>query len=159
MASIHAHMKKILTVLMALSIIAACNDNKSTKEKYHREKTTREQDDYSKSKNTTTTESNEQKTPPAVEPEEKKEEPQMEPSATDAGHRGWSSTDRESFLQTCVGTASNKAGPERAREYCDCMLKKLERKYATYADANTDLALPGNDAFLQKMIDDCNGKK
>lgn len=60
---------------------------------------------------------------------------------------GWSSSEKETFMSTCVDKAKAGMGEAGAKNYCSCMLGKIEEIYPNAADAGkldqakmTDLA-------------------
>jgi hypothetical protein len=48
------------------------------------------------------------------------------------GTEGWTSLQRKQFIRGCATTAKQAQGftTEQANSYCDCMTKKIERKYS-----------------------------
>lgn len=71
---------------------------------------------------------------------------------------GWSSTDRNDFVTNCIATAKDHIGEVKARNYCECMLYKVEKKYpvaAVAANALTpdELAKPE----WKQAVNDCLG--
>lgn len=68
----------------------------------------------------------------------------------------WSGKDRNDFLTDCVNTAKTGMGEEKAKNYCECMLYKVEVKYPKSSDAVeklTDEAL--NSPEWKKIIESC----
>jgi hypothetical protein len=46
---------------------------------------------------------------------------------------GWSSTDKRKFLDECTPSAVNAGVDQQtAKTYCDCTLKKIQKKYKSY---------------------------
>lgn len=58
----------------------------------------------------------------------------------------WPEADRKRFVDGCIGTATKHLGEEKAKQYCNCMLGKMEIKFEKAADADKltaeDLAKP-----------------
>lgn len=67
----------------------------------------------------------------------------------------WSVTDRSDFLSECVKSAKTGMSEEKAKNYCDCMMFKIEKKYPNPNDAAgiTEETLKSPD--WKKMIADC----
>jgi len=72
------------------------------------------------------------------------------PDEEDA-ERGWTTKERDLFLEECVSTAEKNIGEERANIYCSCFLEKVEKKYASYTQAGKM-----SDAELKKWAAECN---
>ena len=66
----------------------------------------------------------------------------------------WPSNDEDKFTNDCVRTATPNVGETRAKEYCSCMLGKIEKLYPTYDDAEKKMT----QADMQPLADQCNGK-
>ena len=67
----------------------------------------------------------------------------------------WSSKDRSDFLSECVKSAKASISEDKAKNYCECMLFKIEKKFHNPRDADTI-----TDELLQspewkKMAKDC----
>ena len=60
--------------------------------------------------------------------------------------KGWPSSERNTFITECIGTAKKNMSTDSARFYCYCMQEKMETKYPDFADASKitskDLASP-----------------
>jgi hypothetical protein len=67
----------------------------------------------------------------------------------------WSTKDRSDFLSECVKSAKEKVSEEKSKNYCECMLFKVEKKYPNPLDAGkiTEETLSSPD--WKKMIADC----
>ena len=65
---------------------------------------------------------------------------------------GWSSGDKETFLKTCTDGATSSMGAQKAKDYCECMLPKIQKRYPTVAEANK---ITTADAEMTKMAEDC----
>jgi hypothetical protein len=48
----------------------------------------------------------------------------------------WPETDRTRFIEGCIGTAKESLGVEKAKQYCNCMLGKMEIRFANATDAD-----------------------
>lgn len=54
---------------------------------------------------------------------------------------GWAAKEKETFMSTCVDKAKDGMGETQAKNYCSCMLGKIEEMYPNAADAtNLDQA-------------------
>ena len=71
----------------------------------------------------------------------------------DTDSRGWSSSDRSQFMNTCVSESQRNLSESQARSYCSCMMGKLEKKYP-----NSDDAKNLTQSDLLQMAQDCLGK-
>ena len=49
--------------------------------------------------------------------------------------KGWTSAEKDAFMNTCVTSASTGLGQRKAENYCSCMLQKLQREYPNANDA------------------------
>lgn len=47
----------------------------------------------------------------------------------------WSQADEQQWMQVCTGQANNMDAAT-SKNYCSCMMEKLEQKYTSYADMN-----------------------
>jgi hypothetical protein len=47
----------------------------------------------------------------------------------------WSESDKTQFMNSCVANATTALGEGPAREYCSCMLEKIEKKYPNSKDS------------------------
>jgi|GEM_PF-4336494 len=50
--------------------------------------------------------------------------------------QGWTKAQQKKFFNQCAETASKQVGQERAQEYCNCMMKKIEKRYPNADDIN-----------------------
>ena len=57
-----------------------------------------------------------------------------ETSSDESG--GWTSVEKKEFMSNCVGTAEKNVGYERAKDYCSCMMDKIEKRYPNSSDVN-----------------------
>ena len=72
--------------------------------------------------------------------------------ALSACKSGWSSAEKDNFLKTCTGAATGSMGAEKAKDYCDCMFPKLEKKYPSAAEADK---LNSSDPAVMEMAKEC----
>jgi len=49
---------------------------------------------------------------------------------------GWSTSERNAFMKTCVNGAKESMGETQAENYCSCMQQKIEQIYPNAADAD-----------------------
>jgi hypothetical protein len=56
-------------------------------------------------------------------------------SCKNAASKKWSEADRTQFMNSCVTNATTALGDGAAREYCNCMLEKIEKKYPNSVDS------------------------
>jgi hypothetical protein len=121
-------MKKTLVLFMAFGfLVSACNNNKNGKTQ---NTNNREKDDYGKNENVNT--GDEHKT------------------NENTGNTGWAASDKSKFLKVCVESFDATQGT-LANQICPCVLGKLEKKYASYTDADT----PAGEADLKTMALQC----
>jgi hypothetical protein len=55
---------------------------------------------------------------------------------------GWTQTQRDLYIRSCAmaaGQGENAMNPSQAQSYCDCMTRKIEKKF-TFKDANTKIS-------------------
>lgn len=68
----------------------------------------------------------------------------------------WSTKDRTDFLTDCINAAKEGLGDEKAKNYCECMLYKVEVKYpdsSTVAEELTEEKLKSPE--WKKIIQSC----
>lgn len=67
----------------------------------------------------------------------------------------WSNQQRRQFVQDCAGTAQEKQGftPEEANNYCDCMQRKMEKKFNYSEVSRLTAADLQTEEWRQAMID------
>jgi hypothetical protein len=70
----------------------------------------------------------------------------------------WSADDEQKFMNTCVQNAMN-AGADRqtSTDHCNCTLKKIEARYHSYDDANTNMTKQEVDAIEQQCVQERSG--
>jgi hypothetical protein len=66
--------------------------------------------------------------------------------------RGWTEKDRAEFLSACTKGATQDMGPDKARQYCNCMLEKIVSRYPNALDAK----YLKYDTALARMARDCS---
>jgi hypothetical protein len=67
----------------------------------------------------------------------------------------WPDADRKRFVEGCIGTAKEHLGEAKAKQYCDCMLGKMEVKFETAAEADNITAEELKKPEFMKMIRGC----
>jgi len=68
---------------------------------------------------------------------------------------GWTRSNEDKFVNDCISTAKKNVGQSRAEEYCECMLRKVKRKYASYNEAEQELSNITREE-LDELAADCN---
>ncbi len=65
---------------------------------------------------------------------------------------GWSDADKDAFVKNCVPSAQQSANLDatKAKNYCECMLGKVEQKYPKAEDAIKLTAIE-----VSEMAKDC----
>ena len=66
----------------------------------------------------------------------------------------WSTRDREDFLTSCID-AANSMGADNAKNYCECMLFNMERKYPDSEKAGEITEEEMKKPEWQKLIKNC----
>jgi hypothetical protein len=73
------------------------------------------------------------------------------------GISAWSATDRSDFLSECIASAKAGMTEEKAKNYCQCMMFKVEKKYPSPADAGNltkeDLQSPEWKKIIQSCLE------
>ena len=49
----------------------------------------------------------------------------------------WSSADKRSWMKMCADPLKENMGDDRATDYCECVLEKIQDKYSSFQKANT----------------------
>jgi hypothetical protein len=75
------------------------------------------------------------------------------------GGEGWTSSQREKFIEGCATAAKQNLGASKANSYCECMQNKIEKKYKlSFAQANKltneDFSTPDVKADIQECRGD-----
>jgi hypothetical protein len=111
-------MKKLLILFMAFGLVAAsCNNKGKSPLNDDRGKTNRDKDDY----NNRDDEDNGNKN--------------RDDDNNNGG--GWSSKDKRSWMKMCADPLKDNMGDDRATNYCECVLEKIQDKYSSFQKANT----------------------
>lgn len=63
---------------------------------------------------------------------------------------GWDQGNRTAFMDRCVNDSKGQMDEDKARNYCSCMLEKIEARYPV-ADSASALSMKE----LQEMAKDC----
>lgn len=66
-------------------------------------------------------------------------------------HRGWTEQDKATFVSGCVNGAVKDMDSTKAKQYCQCMLQKMEERYP---DPST-LSYLKNDTALHRIGQGC----
>lgn len=68
----------------------------------------------------------------------------------------WNSKDRNDFLKDCISSAKDGLGEEKAKNYCECMLYKVEVMYPDSGKATEELTEEKlNTPDWKKIIQSC----
>jgi len=68
----------------------------------------------------------------------------------------WTAGERSEFISQCIGSAkAGGLGEQKAKNYCECMLYKIEKKYPSSAQAVTITAETMKSPEFKKWIQDC----
>lgn len=62
----------------------------------------------------------------------------------------WSEGERKIYLESCEKSAANSLGAEKAKEYCNCTLEKMEAKYPDSKDVSKVTA-----EEINQMAEEC----
>ncbi|MGQ0739761.1 MAG: hypothetical protein ACT4OJ_11920 [Bacteroidota bacterium] len=138
-------MRKLIFLFLAVSLFAACNNDKGKVNRDDR-KTDRDKDDYrdrdedAKDKDTKSTD--------YIDDKEK-------PNDDNDKSGGWSSSDVNIFVDNCADEAV-KGGMQRgkATDYCECMQRKLEVMYPNSQDVGN---INVDSDEMQAMVKKCLG--
>lgn len=67
----------------------------------------------------------------------------------------WSDADVQKFMNTCIQNAKNAGGDEQmSNQHCDCVLKKIQKKYKSYAEADRTMTKAEVDALEQECVEE-----
>lgn len=69
--------------------------------------------------------------------------------------QNWPNEYRKGFLASCVETAKANLGENEARNYCECMMFKLELRYPNYEDADNISSETLSSPEFQELIRSC----
>lgn len=67
----------------------------------------------------------------------------------------WSAIDRSDFLSECVKSAKTGMSEEKAKNYCECMMFKIEKKYPNPGDAAGITEETLKSPEWKKIVQDC----
>src|SRR5437868_4221131 len=135
-------MKNLFLLLFSMSLFVACNNNPFNNKRDIRDNRDSGDNRYDNRDNRNNRNDNRDNT-----------DNRNDRNNNDRNNNGrWSSANEDEFVNTCVTKATPNVGEARAKEYCNCMLGKLEKTYPDYRDANTKTL-----AEIQPLVDQCNG--
>lgn len=67
----------------------------------------------------------------------------------------WSKKDHEEFVTSCINSAKASLGETKAKNYCECMVFKIEKIYPNATDADKITAEDFKTESWQKLIRGC----
>ena len=67
----------------------------------------------------------------------------------------WKKSEREEFVTSCINSAKASLGETKAKNYCECMVFKLEKIYPNADDAAKITAEDFKTDYWQKLIKGC----
>ena len=67
----------------------------------------------------------------------------------------WTAKEREEFVTSCINSAKASLGETKSKNYCECMLFKIERIYPNSDDAAKITAEDFKTDYWQKLIKGC----
>jgi len=109
-------MKKLLILFMAFGLVAAsCNNNKKPNNGGN---TNRDRDDYNNNRD-----------------DNNRDRDEDDDLGNNSG--SWSSSDKRQWMKVCSDQVVENMGKTRATNYCECVLQKIQEKYSTFREANT----------------------
>jgi hypothetical protein len=127
-------MKKLFILFLAVGLFTSCNNKKESAADKDSTTTTKDKDEKDKDKD---------------------DNKDTKEADDDVKSTGWARSDESKFLDECETSATPNVGAARAKDYCNCMLLKLEKMYSSYNEANT--ALTGiSQTELNELAADCN---
>lgn len=120
-------MKHLLILLVAFSLVTACNNDKKNDRRGY---DPREKDDY--------------------RAQDKTDEETNDTKKTDySDNEGWSAADIRKFNQMCLSSVKNDQ--DLADKFCPCVLEKMQKKYSSYEDLDTR----GTEAEGKRIGEEC----
>ncbi|MEO7923068.1 MAG: hypothetical protein ABIR30_05270 [Chitinophagaceae bacterium] len=143
-------MKKVLLLLLTISLFAACNNDKDKNTS-----TDREKDDYN-SRDTTTNKKEADKPDSTTNTKNTDEPGNTTPTTNYTSSGRWPSSEVNAFITNCVSSAV-EGGMDRplALRYCECMQVKLETLYPDVKEASlltdADMETPA----MKRLVRDC----
>jgi|GEM_PF-6200723 len=144
-------MKKILVLLLSVSLFAACNDDNPTRLDRDKGNTrdSRDRDDRDREGGRNTRDDDSRYDENDTRYADDYEQGGDERRRSNAG--GWTSADKKTWRTACNEQIGNSVA--NARELCDCVLFKLEAEYANYREAD----MKGGEAAGKRMMQECIG--
>lgn len=141
-------MRKLIILLLAASLFAACNNDKGKVNRDDR-RTDRDKDDYRDRDDESGDKEKDTKSTDYTDDREKTSDDNKDKSG------GWSSSDVNIFVDNCASEAVKGGMQQRkATDYCECMQRKLEVMYPNSQDVgNIDV----ESAEMQAMVKKCLG--
>lgn len=67
----------------------------------------------------------------------------------------WPRIEREEFVTSCVNSAKASSGETKAKNYCECMMFKMEKIYPNANDAARITSEDFKNEYWQKLIKGC----
>lgn len=67
----------------------------------------------------------------------------------------WQKIEREEFVTSCINSAKASLGETKAKNYCECMMFKIEKIYPNANDAAKITAEDFKTEYWQKLIKGC----
>ena len=152
-------MRKFIIYFLAAFIVTSC-DNLKTKnetksdddtEETVKKKKKKSLDDEEESTSDEETSSKKKKTSDDLEEDDKSTVSNRDDESTTAT---WDKANRKIFMDNCVGKAEPNVGYDRAKQYCSCMLGKIENAFPDPNDVSGMTT-----AQREKMVAQCNAEE
>lgn len=153
-------MRKVLVLLLAVSLFTSCKDNKKTD---RRDDRNYERDDYRNNDDRNNDRNNDDRNNDRNNDDRNSRNSDYNNDDRDNRNNrdngddnssNWTSADRNTFIDNCVPEAEkNGLSNRQATSYCTCMQKGVERMYP---DKNDVDKLDMNSAEVKRMVQDCN---
>jgi hypothetical protein len=139
-------MKKLMIFFLAVSLFAACNNDKNGKDRYDRdrEKSSREKDDYRNSDDDKSSR------------DDSRTDDRKTDDTENTGHN-WPASEINAFLTNCEsnGAAIRDQGFDPAK-YCNCMMVKVQELYPDVKDAaritEADMESPSFQTYIKNCL-------
>lgn len=137
-------MRKIFLLLAASTVLFACDNLKSKTNKNDDEEITlkkkkplNDEEDADKESSDEPLKSKRKTDRDALDEEDTNNDERLtdDSEGDDSGSDGWSALEKRSFMSKCVEGATRSFGTSEAKNYCSCMLEKIERRYPKPLDA------------------------
>src|SRR4051812_4462047 len=142
-------MRKILILFLLAGAMAACNNDRMKNNRDNTDRTDSRDRNTDRTTDRTTDDRN-----TSDNTNDRSDANGYNDKNDRSSNDGWSRSDEDQFMGDCERTARKNVSAERPNEYCDCMMKKIEKVYSTLDDANRKMT----EADMQPLADDCNGK-